>query len=138
MASQDLSETPKLTERGERTGSTGMVLLVATGLIGASLAFLLIGRNQAQPYVLVFLAVLAVIGVFSLFAAATGILRLPAKQAADPFAALAAEGAPDAILVTDAAGRVLYANRAYLDLIGASSLKDARPVERVFIGDPDL
>ena len=34
MASQDLSETSKLSERGERTGSTGMVLLVASGLIG--------------------------------------------------------------------------------------------------------
>ena len=57
MATQDLSETPKLVERGERAGSIGMVLLVAFGLIAAAVGFLLIGRNNAQPYVLAFLAV---------------------------------------------------------------------------------
>ena len=68
MATQDLSETPKLAERAERAGSVGMVLLVALGLIGAAVAFLLIGRNNAQPYILAFLSALAVTGVFSLFA----------------------------------------------------------------------
>src|SRR6266852_3786626 len=138
MATQDLSETPKLAERAERAGSIGMVLLVALGLIGAAVAFLLIGRNNAQPYILAFLSALAVTGVFSLFAGAAGILRLPGKDAGNAFASAAADGAPDAIVVTDAGGRVLYANAAYLTLVGAATAQDARPVERVFIGDPDL
>src|SRR6266702_3195936 len=138
MATQDLSETPKLAERAERAGSIGMVLLVALGLIGAAVAFLLIGRNNAQPYILAFLSALAVTGVFSLFAGAAGILRLPGKDAGNAFASAAADGAPDAIVVTDAGGRVLYANAAYLTLVGATAAQDARPVERVFIGDPDL
>src|SRR5229473_1857119 len=115
-----------------------MVLLVAVGLIGAAVAFLLIGRNNAQPYILAFLSALAVTGVFSLFAGAAGILRLPGKDAGNAFASAAADGAPDAIVVTDVGGRVLYANAAYLTLVGAATAQDARPVERVFIGDPDL
>src|SRR5438874_7933185 len=79
MATQDLSETPKLADRGERAGSIGMVLLVALAMIGAAVGFLLIGRNDAQPYILAFLSALAVIGVFSLFAAAAGMVRLPGK-----------------------------------------------------------
>src|SRR6266567_6588030 len=138
MATQDLSETPKLAERAERAGSIGMVLLVALGLIGAAVAFLVIGRNNAQPYILAFLSALAVTGVFSLFAGAAGILRLPGKDAGNAFASAAADGAPDAIVVTDVGGRVLYANAAYLTLVGAAAAQDARPVERVFIGDPDL
>src|SRR5260370_2085303 len=138
MATQDLSETPKLAERAARAGSIGMVLLVALGLIGAAVAFLLIGRNNAQPYILAFLSALAVTGVFSLFAGAAGIMRLPGKDAGNAFASAAGDGAPDAIVVTDAGGRVLYANAAYLTLVGAAAAKDARPVERVFIGDPDL
>src|ERR1700693_5400011 len=106
MATQDLSETPKLAERAERAGSIGMVLLVALGLIGAAVAFLLIGRNNAQPYIMAFLSALAVIGVFSLFAGAAGILRLPGKDAGNASASAAADNAPDAILVTDAGGRV--------------------------------
>ena len=41
-------------------------------------------------------------------------------------------------MVTDQSGRVFYANAAYLDLIGAADSNDVRPVERVFIGDPDV
>src|SRR5947207_15354552 len=81
MATQDLSETPKLAERGERAGSIGMVLLVALALVGAAVTFLLIGRNDAQPYILTFLSALAVIGVLSLFGCAAGILRLPGTDA---------------------------------------------------------
>ena len=34
--------------------------------------------------------------------------------------------------------RVFYANATYLDLIGATDIHDVRPIERVFIGDPDV
>ena len=40
--------------------------------------------------------------------------------------------------MTDHAGRVFYANATYLDLIGATGVNDVRPIERVFIGDPDV
>ena len=48
------------------------------------------------------------------------------------------DNAYDGIVVTDQAGRVFYANAAYLDLIGAADNSDVRPIERVFIGDPDV
>ena len=48
------------------------------------------------------------------------------------------DAASDGILVTDARGRVLYANAAYLELIGATDANDVRPIERAFIGDPDV
>ncbi len=48
------------------------------------------------------------------------------------------DNAFDGILVTDQSGRVFYANATYLDLIGAADGNDVRPIERVFIGDPDV
>ncbi len=140
MATQDLSESRKVAERGERAGSIGMVLLVALGLVGATAGFSLIGRNEAQPYALALLLALAVIGVFSLFAGAAGVLRLAGRDAGAGFAAAAAaaDGAPDAMLVTEGSGRVIYANVAYLALVEAPTIKDARPIERVFVGDPDV
>ena len=48
------------------------------------------------------------------------------------------DNAFDGIVVTDQAGRVFYANATYLDLIGAADANDVRPIERVFIGDPDV
>src|SRR5207245_2361076 len=38
----------------------------------------------------------------------------------------------------DPGGHVVYSNAAYLALTGAASPQEARPVERVFIGNPDV
>jgi two-component system cell cycle sensor histidine kinase/response regulator CckA len=121
----------------ERSGSIVWVLLVAGLLIGAATGFAVIGRAHAEPYILIFLAVLATIGVFALFALASGILRPSAKPAGSPLVKTVLDGAFDAVIVTDRDGGVIYANAAYLDLIGAVQAQDARPVERVFIGDAD-
>jgi two-component system cell cycle sensor histidine kinase/response regulator CckA len=120
-----------------RTGSAILVLLVAAVLVAAAAGFVVLGRENAQPYILAFLAVLATIGVFSLFALATGILHLPAAAQANPLIKSLVDEAFDGILVTDGDGRVIYANSAYLDLIDATDASDMRPVERVFIGDAD-
>ena len=45
-------------------GSIGLVLLVALVLVGAAGGLLLIGRTNAEPYILALLAVLAMVGVF--------------------------------------------------------------------------
>ena len=119
-------------------GSIGLVLLIALILVGAAGGLLFIGRANAQPYILALLAVLAMVGVFLLFALAAGILRVPGREAASPLLKAVVDGAGDGILVTDAGGRVVYANAAYLTLVAAPDCDDVRPVERVFIGDPGV
>jgi two-component system cell cycle sensor histidine kinase/response regulator CckA len=120
-----------------RGGSVALVLLVAILLVGAATAIVLIGGSNAEPYILAFLAVLATIGVFSLFAFACGILRLPAAATGTSLIKAVVDGASDGIVATDDGGRVVYANAAYFDLIDASDVNDMRPVERAFIGDAD-
>jgi two-component system, cell cycle sensor histidine kinase and response regulator CckA len=122
-------------ERNERRGSIALVLLVAVGLIVAAAGLIVLGHERAGPYVIILLALLAVIGVFSLLALAAGVLRLSPRDAA-PAVADVLEHAQDGIVVTDASGRVLYANAAYRAFSNASSLAEVRPVERVFVGDP--
>jgi two-component system cell cycle sensor histidine kinase/response regulator CckA len=144
MATQDLSETTRATsvdrsQSGGRGGSIGMVLLVAIALVGAAVGLLLVGRGNAGPYILVLLAFLAMAGVFSLFALATGILRVAGKDmGASPMLKMVVDDAADGLLVTDPRGRVIYANAAYLSLVEATDPNDVRPIERVFIGDPDV
>jgi two-component system cell cycle sensor histidine kinase/response regulator CckA len=140
MATQELGaehQRPPV-DRSQRGGSVASVLLVAASLVGSALALFFIGRGNADPYILALLSLLAMIGVFALFAAAAGILRLAGKEVGNPVINAIANGASDGIAVTDAAGRVIYANAAYLDLIDAADPEDLRPVERAFVGDPDL
>jgi two-component system, cell cycle sensor histidine kinase and response regulator CckA len=121
-----------------RGGSIGMVLLVALALVGAAAGLIYVGQEHAGTYILALLALLATIGVFSLFAVAAGILRFAGKEQSNSLLKAAVDGAFDGILVTDQNGRVFYANSTYLELTGSEGSDDVRPIERVFIGDPDV
>ncbi len=125
-------------ESAPRAGSVGMVLLVALFLIAAAAGVIYIGHDYAEAYIMGLLASLATIGVFALFATASGIMRLADRQQSNPLLKAVVDNAFDGVVVTDQAGRVFYANATYLDLIGAESDNDVRPIERVFIGDPDV
>ena len=134
MATEDASDRMG----AERRGSIGMVLLVAVLLVAAAVGLMFVGREQAEPYVLALLAILGMIGVFSLFATAAGILQVAGRDNGNPMLRAVADGAVDGIVVTDPAGRVIYANAAYRTLSDAVGTDDARPVERVFLGDPEV
>jgi two-component system cell cycle sensor histidine kinase/response regulator CckA len=121
-----------------RSGSVGMVLLVALLLVAAAAGLIYIGPEYAGTYILALLAVLGTVGVFALFAMASGIMRLAARSQGNPLLKAVVDNAFDGLVVTDQAGRVFYANATYLDLIGATDGNDVRPIERVFIGDPDV
>ena len=121
-----------------RSGSIVLVLLVAGGIVAAAIALMTIGRAQAQPYILGLLALLAMVGLFNLFAFAAGIIRFADRAADDPVLGRIADYAHDGLAVTDSRGHVVYSNAAYLALTGAATALEARPVERVFIGNPDV
>jgi two-component system cell cycle sensor histidine kinase/response regulator CckA len=129
---------PPAHEPARRSGSIVLVLLVAGAIVAAAVAFMTLGRAQAQPYILGLLALLAMVGLFNLFAFAAGIIRFADRIADDPIMRPIADHAFDGLAVTDSRGHVVYSNAAYLALTGALTPQDARPVERVFIGDPDV
>ena len=125
------------TRSGRQGGSISLVVFLAVILAAAGSGLVLVGRANAGPYLLALLALLATAGVFLLLAVAAGLLR-PTDGGASPIMKSIVDRAPDGLLVTDAAGRVVYANAAYLDLTEAAGAADARPIERVFVGDPGV
>ncbi len=121
-----------------RSGSVALVLMVALVLIVAAAGTIYIDHSYAGTYILLLLALLGTIGVFALFALASGIMRMSGRGQANPLLKAVVDNAFDGIVVTDQSGRVFYANATYLDLIGAADNNDVRPIERVFVGDPDV
>jgi two-component system cell cycle sensor histidine kinase/response regulator CckA len=132
------SEPAAAHEPARRGGSILLVLLVAGAIVAIAVALTTIGRAQAQPYILGLLALLAMVGLFNLFALAAGIIRFTDRSTDDPVVRRIADLAYDGIAVTDPSGHVAYSNAAYLALTGALGPHDVRPVERVFIGNPDV
>jgi two-component system cell cycle sensor histidine kinase/response regulator CckA len=126
------------TRSGRQGGSIALVLVLGFLLVAAGVGLFFAGRTYAEPYLLALLAILAMAGVFLLLALAAGILGVSDRRAASPLIKSVVDRAHDGILVTDAGGRVVYANAAYLDLTDAADSNDARPIERVFVGDPGV
>lgn len=128
-------------DRGSTTrrgGSITQVVVMALAVVGVAAALMLLGRTQAQPYIMALLVLLSMVGLFALLALAAGMLRFADRAGDDPITRPLADNAPDGTVVTDAHGHVVYANAAYLAMTGATGAHDVRPAERAFIGDPDV
>ncbi|MEC9367620.1 MAG: response regulator [Pseudomonadota bacterium] len=102
-----------------REGSIGLLVLLAIGLAMAAVVLALMSREAAEPFVLAILAGLSVIGVFSLFAGAVGILHFGERAARNDLTKAYVDNLPYGALVAAPDGKILYANEAYLRLIGA-------------------
>src|ERR1700730_3405852 len=122
---------PPAHEPARRSGSIVLVLLVAGAIVAAAVAFMTLGRAQAQPYILGLLALLATVGLFNLFAFAAGLIRFADRAADDPVMSRIADQAHDGLAVTVPRGHVVYSNAAYLALTGAATALEVRAGRRV-------
>ncbi|WP_204949769.1 cell cycle histidine kinase CckA [Methylopila capsulata] len=125
-------------DRSGRSGSVGLVVLLAAALVGAALALSFLNGEAAQPWILALLAGLSVIGVFALFAGAVGLIQFASRGGRDDLGGAIAATSDEGVLVTDSGGRIVFANEAYLDLTRADGPAGARTVERVFAGNADV
>ncbi len=126
-------------DRGVRDSSVGLVILLALALALAAVGLAVVSREIAEPFVLALLAGLAVIGVFCLFAGAVGILRFGSRDARNDVTKAFVDNLPQGALIADSAGRVLYANEAYRELLGLDPEAGSVPApDRAFAADAHL
>jgi two-component system cell cycle sensor histidine kinase/response regulator CckA len=121
-----------------RDGSVGLVVVLALALAAAAVGLAMVSREIAEPFVLAILAGLAVIGVFCLFAGAVGILYFGQRHARNDLTKAFVDNLPQGALIADPAGRVLYANEAYRDLLGLDPQAPVPAPDRAFGGNPHL
>jgi len=129
---------PAAVDRTERTGSPGLVLLLAVILVGAVASYSFLPPADAGRLTLGLLAFLAIVGVIGLFAYAVGFLQFSGQAARNDITKLIADTGPDGLLVTEGDTRVHYANETYMTLSGAHDQADLRTVERLFSGTPEV
>ena len=133
--SNQSAESAPAIDRSGRLSGVGWLIVLACGLVGAAIGFMLLGQDRAQPFVLGLLGILSAIGVFTLFARAIGILHFSGKAAGHPLAKALVDNLGDGVVITDRDGRIVYANRAYAELTGATGTREVRSVERAFAPD---
>ena len=124
--------------RAERSGSPSLVLLFTAFLIAAAIGFSVLPREQAGTLIVGLLALLAVIGIFALFAYAVGIFQFAGRAVKNDVTRIVCDSAQEGMLITEGSGKFLYANTSYLRLSQAKGIDDLRGIERLFSGSPDV
>jgi len=127
---------PATSQAGEDFG-LWRVLALAAVLIGIAVAFSLFGERLSSDFILLFLGLLSVIGVFSMFALAAGLFRFAGAKEQRTLAAAIVDSLPYGALVSERDGRIVYANARYADISG--DVGDGLPVgvPRLFANQPE-
>jgi two-component system, cell cycle sensor histidine kinase and response regulator CckA len=124
--------------RAPRAGHAGLLLVLAGVLVGAGIAVSLLASEKAQPLIIGLLALLAVVGVFALFAGAVGIIEFAGRTTRNDITKAVADTAPEGVIVVETDGRVAYANETYQRLAGTAGTEAILTVERLFTGASDV
>lgn len=115
---------------------TRLLVFIAVLTLAAA-AFVFFRESLGDPFLLGLLGVLAMIGVGYLFATAIGLVQIVPRSTTDELSKAFMDSMEQGLVVTDAKGRIIYANRAYADMTGAASAGDVKTVESLFSDVPE-
>ncbi len=118
-------------------GGLWRVALLALFFIVIAVGFSVFGDLMSFELVLLFLGVLAVVGVFSLFALAAGLFQFAVMGEKPTLARLIVDSAGYGVVVTDRKGAIAYANAHYIKL--SAQVGEGAPVSvpRLFVNQPE-
>ncbi len=128
---------PEPLNTGASGGGLWRVAVLALFFIGAAVVFSVYGSQLRSEWVLLFLGLLAVVGVFCLFALAAGLFRVSRGVEERTLSRTLLDSSPDGIVITDTKGVISYANQSYLQL--SRNVSEGAPVgvTRLFANQPE-
>jgi len=126
-----------IVDHNTRPGAVTRLVIFIVVLTVAAIVFGIFRERFGDPFLLGMLGVLAMIGVGFLFATAIGFLQFSPRSSGDELSKAFVDSMAQGLLVTDAKGRVVYANRAYAEMTGAASAADLRTVEGLLSDVPE-
>lgn len=118
-----------LVDRGSRGGTVVRIVLLAMVLLGVAIAFIVFQQALDNEVVLGLLGILAMVGIFFIVSSLIGLVEVMPQSRSDELARSFLANHPDGIVVTDAKGRIVYANAAYGRMTGASSSRNIQSLE---------
>lgn len=113
-------------------GSLWRVVLLALFFIAVAVVFSIYSTQIRSELILLFLGILAVIGVFCLFALASGLFVVSGNAEGGTLSRSLLDSSSDGIVITNKSGAIVYANQQYLDLSSKVSAGAPVGVMRLF------
>lgn len=133
---REASSTPIVDQNGQ-PGTVTRLLIFILVLVVAAIGFTVFRNRLGDPFLLGLLGVLAMIGVGYLFATAIGFVQIAPRSSADDLSKAYVDTMKQGLVVTNGKNRILYANRAYADMTGATSAADIETVEGLLTDLPE-
>ncbi|WP_159591804.1 cell cycle histidine kinase CckA [Chelativorans xinjiangense] len=130
-------DTAPIIDQGARPGVITRLIIFILVLTGSALVFALFQERLGEGFLLGVLGVMAMIGVGYLFASAIGFIQIAPRSTGDELSRSFIDSMAEGLLVTDTRGNILYANRAYAALTGATSATDVKTVEALLSDNPE-
>jgi two-component system cell cycle sensor histidine kinase/response regulator CckA len=121
--------------RPDRISGAGRLIILAFGLVGVAIGFILVGGDGMEPLILGLLAILAIVGVAMLLLLALGLISIGGQKPAPDIGRNYLDSLGEGVMLADGAGRIIYANHAYGELTGTGRDGELRALERLFAGD---
>jgi len=122
---------------GNASHST-LALVFFVLLAGSVTAFIFLPNENTVIDAIFWPVVFAVVAIGASIAHAAGVFQFSGAASRNDIPRLVCDGNTDGLIVTGGGGKILYANQAYLTLAGAHGLADARTIERLFSGSPEI
>ncbi|MCX8997672.1 response regulator [Rhizobiaceae bacterium BDR2-2] len=122
-------EAPLLDQGGRTAGTIVRILVLALVLAGAAAAFIIFRDHLDNELVLGVLGILAMVGIFFLVSSIIGFVQVMPGSEPDELSRRFIASHPDGIIITDQAGRIVFANAAYGKLTGARKATEVRSLE---------
>jgi two-component system cell cycle sensor histidine kinase/response regulator CckA len=126
-----------IVDQNTRPGAVTRLIVFVVVLTGAAVVFGIFRERLGDPFLLGMLGVLAMIGVGYLFATAIGFVQVAPRSTTDELSKAFVDSMSQGLLVTDTKRRVVYANKAYGEMTGASSAADIKTVENLLSDVPE-
>jgi two-component system cell cycle sensor histidine kinase/response regulator CckA len=118
-----------IVDQNMRPGVITRLIIFIVVLTGSAIVFGIFRERLGDPFLLGMLGILAMIGVGYLFATAIGFVQVAPRSTADELSKSFVDSMSQGLIVTDTKGRIVYANRAYATMTGATSAADVKTVE---------
>ncbi len=126
-----------IVDQNTRPGVITRLIVFIVVLTGSAIVFGMFRERLGDPFLLGMLGILAMIGVGYLFATAIGFVQIAPRSTADELSKSFVNSMSQGLIVTDTKGRVVYANRAYATMTGATSAADVKTVEALLSDVPE-
>ncbi len=126
-----------LVDRSAAPHGMRRLLFLGGFLLVFSATLALFGHTYGPLALLALFGFLAIVGIVAMFALALGLVRFSRERTDQGISRTFIDTLPTGTVITDRKGRIVYANRAYGAVTGASSGQGLRTLERLLAREPE-